>query len=141
MLFIELWVKVVWFRKRNKRIATISKLSTFLLIFSPTIVLFIDTIHSTQLFNQSKSLLPDVLPLQKPRNNPRRAGHERRGHHARHRRSVPHIRGAACLRVPVPALEAEVHQVRWWQMSVRLAEETSHVTVELSFRNSIERTE
>lgn len=92
---------------------------------------------TTQLFKWTKSFLPDVLPLQKPRNNPRRAGHERRRHHARHRRSVPHIRGAACLRVPVPALEAEVHQVRWWQMSVRLAEETSHVTVELSFRNSI----
>lgn len=57
-------------------------------------------------------LFPGVLPLQAPRHHPRGAGHAERRLHARHRRAVPHLRRAPHLRLPLPALEAEVHEIR-----------------------------
>lgn len=54
---------------------------------------------------------PDLLPLQEPRDNPGGAGHAERGLHAGHRGALPHLPRAKDLRLPVPALEAQVHQI------------------------------
>lgn len=64
-----------------------------------------------------RPLSTGVLPLQGSGHDSRGAGHAGRGHNAGHSRALRHIPRAAHLRIPLPALETQVHQIGGWPLS------------------------
>lgn len=80
-------------------------------------------------------LVSDILSLQITPNNAGRAGHARRRHYPRHRSLMPHLRGPQSSRLPLPALETQIHKISWtlacklyWTLIPQLSNNNNRVT-------------